>query len=156
MSDCPLRVKAERSIDITGFCLRCQAARRNQVHRANACFGGKLLPFNERLKTREGSVPLPGYEIEIGPEIHHCVRMKRKPILAAGSDAAHNSGILQHAQVLGDCLAAHAVATSELRNRARLAAAELSDQRQASLIAQGGKDRSVGAALCGYAARVFV
>src|SRR5204862_66874 len=55
----------------------------------------------------------------------------------------HDIGALQHPQVLGDRLPGHSRATGQLSDGTRLPAAERRDERQACLISQRRKHRSM-------------
>ena len=62
------------------------------------------LLFHECLEPQQRAVPLSGNEIEILLHPLYGPRIEMKLAFAAGPGTPHQANLLQHAQVLGDCL----------------------------------------------------
>src|SRR5215472_14805226 len=93
-----------------------------------------------------------GDKIEVAPDLGNRFRVEGKSALAAGSNAAHDSCTLQHAEVFGDGLPGQPRPLGQLRDRTGLPARKLGDKSQARLIAEGGKDSRI-ATPCGTRSR---
>src|SRR5258707_3421546 len=64
----------------------------------------RFMLLNERFQPGQRLAPLLGNEIEVGSDLCDRLGLEHEEVLATRSDAAHDSGVLQHAQVLGDSL----------------------------------------------------
>jgi len=116
--------------------------------RRGALTSAKRLNFDEGLQASEGFVPLGGNGIEIMPQVVNRTGIEDEATLATGARTADDSRPLQHAQVLGDGLARETRAVGELRDRMRLPIAELGEQRQPRLVAEGGENGRATTSLC--------
>lgn len=95
--------------------------------------------LDQRFEAAERLVPFCRDAVKVVAEIVDRLRVELVEAFAAGADAAHNLGVLENPQVFGDRLAREMRAVCELRNRARLTAAEPRQQRQTSGIAQSSE-----------------
>src|SRR5215472_9082221 len=96
-----------------------------------------------------------GDKIEVAPDLGNRFRVECKSALAAGSNAAHDSCTLQHAEVFGDGLPGQPRPLGQLRDRTGLPPRKFGDKSQARLIAEGGKDSCIGTPPCGTRSRSF-
>ena len=96
--------------------------------------------LDEGSQSCERLIPLLGNEIEVVLNLGNRFRVECKSALTAGSNAAHDSRVLEHPKVLGDRLTGQPRTLGQLRERTRLPARKLGNQPQPRLIAQRGKD----------------
>ena len=95
--------------------------------------------LDEGSQSCERLIPLLGNEIEVVLNLGNRFRVECKSALTAGSNAAHDSRVLEHPKVLGDRLTGQPRTLGQLRERTRLPARKLGNQPQPRLIAQRGK-----------------
>src|SRR6185295_1138886 len=99
-----------------------------------------LAALDERLVAVERLVPLAADDLERAPRVVEPVGLELPKPLAAALEVAHHTRVGEHAQVLGDALAADVGAGGEAGDRERAARAQERDEPEPRRIAQRRED----------------
>lgn len=76
----------------------------------------RAVSFDEGFQASESLIPLLRYQVQVVADFLHGLRIELEKALTPGADAAHNSGPLENAEMLGYGLPRERRGFSELRD----------------------------------------